>query len=113
MKELAPKPEKKKLRIAKVTFGQQTIPHYMKVGVKKISIQEELPKPMQCRICLKFEHTHKRCPNKEDLKEKRCFKCGKEGHHDDVALLLSAITAETLTMHFQESVLTTNIIRKL
>ena len=79
---------RKNLRIAKVTFGQQTIPHYMKVGVKKISIQEDFPKPMQCRICLKFEHTHKRCPNKEDLKEKRCFKCGKEGHDDDVCAVI-------------------------
>ena len=75
---------KKNLRIAKVTFGQQTIPRHMKVGVKRISIQEEFPKPMQCRICLRFEHTHKRCPNREDVNSKRCFRCGKEGHDANI-----------------------------
>ena len=79
---------RKNLRIAKVTFGQQTIPQYMKVGVKRISIQEEFPKPMQCKICLRFEHTYKRCPSKDELNSQRCFRCGKEEHDEDTCTIV-------------------------
>ena len=77
---------KRNIKIAKVTFNQQSIPKFMKVGVKRISIQEELPKPMQCKICLKFGHTSNRCINKSNPEYNRCFKCGTQKHDDDCDL---------------------------
>ena len=69
----------KKMKLARVVFAQQTVPGFMKVGNKKISIREELPTPMFCKYCLKFGHAFKRCAN--DIK--RCFKCGSVDHSQE------------------------------
>ena len=79
---------RKNLRIAKVALGQQTIPRHMKVGVKRISIQEKFPKAMQCKICLKLEHTYKRCLDKDNLNYQRCFRCGKDEHDENDCTIL-------------------------
>ena len=70
----------KNLKIAKIVFAQQTIPNSVKIGNKKIPIREEYPKPMQCRVCLKYEHTARRC---RSLATQRCFKCGSIDHTSD------------------------------
>ena len=66
------------MKLARVIFAQQTIPSFMKVGNKKISIREEFPTPVVCntKYCLKFGHTSKQCTNNI----RRCFKCGSEDH---------------------------------
>ena len=48
----------------------------MKMGNKRISIKEEIPRPMQCKVCLRFGHTKKRC--KCDYS--RCIRCGLRDH---------------------------------
>ena len=49
----------------------------MKIGNKRIPIREEYPRPMQCKNCLKYEHTAKYC---RSLGTQRCFKCGSLDH---------------------------------
>ena len=64
------------IKIARIVFGQQTIPSFMKVGNKKIQIREELPRPFHCRKCLKFGHTKKYCKDETAL----CYTCGQQYH---------------------------------
>ena len=52
-------------------FKRQTMPtYYMKVGNRKISIQES------CQDCLEFERTENKCTNNYT----RCFRCGSLDH---------------------------------
>lgn len=64
------------MKVARIVFNQQTIPTYMKMGNKRITIQEEIPRPMQCKGCLRFGHTKKRCR----CDYVRCNKCGSKEH---------------------------------
>ena len=70
---------KQKIKLARITFGQQTIPFFMKIGNKKIYMKEEIPKPFHCRKCLRFGHTKKYCKEEVAL----CYRCGQHEHTEE------------------------------
>ena len=47
------------MKLARVVFAQKTVPGFMKVGYKKISIWQGLPTPMICKYCQKYGYTFK------------------------------------------------------
>ena len=65
-------------RIAKIKFVGQDLPQKIKVLGQNREVRPYVPKPLQCRQCCKFGHTHKVCQNKEI-----CVVCGSEEHTTD------------------------------
>ena len=63
------------LNIAKIKFTGQDLPLKLKILRKNREVRPHVPKPLQCKLCCKFGHTHKKCQNKE-----KCAVCGSEDH---------------------------------
>ena len=69
------KDHKKPIRIAKIKFIGQDLPQKIKILGQNREVRPYVPKPLQCKLCCKFGHTHKVCQNKEI-----CIVCGSEEH---------------------------------
>ena len=69
------KEHKKPIRIAKIKFIGQDLPQKIKILGQNREVRPYVPKPLQCKLCCKFGHTHKVCQNKEI-----CIVCGSEEH---------------------------------
>ena len=69
------KDHKKPIRIAKIKFIGQDLPQKIKILGHNREVRPYVPKPLQCKLCCKFGHTHKVCQNKEI-----CIVCGSEEH---------------------------------
>ena len=64
-----------KLRIARIKFEGQVLPSNIKIEGQKRELLPYLPKPLQCRNCSKYGHTHSKCRNPS-----KCAFCGSEDH---------------------------------
>ncbi|XP_055613026.1 uncharacterized protein LOC129759577 [Uranotaenia lowii] len=61
----------------RVTFAGTALPHYVLIdGVLRLPVRLFVPRPMECKNCIKLGHTASHCCSK-----KRCPKCG-EVHGD-------------------------------
>ena len=69
------KDHKNPIRIAKIKFIGQDLPQKIKILGQNREVRPYVPKPLQCKLCCKFGHTHKVCQNKEI-----CIVCGSEEH---------------------------------
>ena len=63
------------IKIAKIKFTGQDLPLKIKILGQNREVRPHVPKPLQCKSCCKFGHTHKKCKNKEI-----CAVCGSEEH---------------------------------
>ena len=68
-----------KVKLAKIIFKQQSLPNFITFAGRRIKVQEQLPRPMQCRKCLLFGHTSKRCKKEEQ----RCARCNTTEHPEN------------------------------
>ena len=64
------------VKVAKLTLHQQTLPPFIRFAGSRIRVQEELPTPLHCSVCLRFGHSAKICKSTVPL----CFKCGLPDH---------------------------------
>ena len=64
-----------KLRIARIKFEGHVLPSNIKIEGQKRELLPYLPKPLQCRNCSKYGHTHSKCRNPS-----KCAFCGSEDH---------------------------------
>ena len=69
------KNHKNPIRIAKIKFIGQDLTQKIKILGQNREVRPYVPKPLQCKLCCKFGHTHKVCQNKEI-----CIVCGSEEH---------------------------------
>ena len=64
-----------KLRIARIKFEGQILPSNIKIEGQRRELLPYLPKPLQCKNCSKYGHTHSKCRNPS-----KCAFCGSEDH---------------------------------
>ena len=64
-----------KLRIARIKFEGHNLPSNIKIEGQKRELLPYIPKPLQCRNCSKYGHTHNKCKNPP-----KCAFCGSEDH---------------------------------
>ena len=64
-----------KLRIARIKFEGHILPSDIKIEGQKRELLPYLPKPLQCKNCSKYGHTHNKCRNPS-----KCAFCGSEDH---------------------------------
>ena len=64
-----------KLRIARIKFEGNILPTNIKIEGQKRELIPYVPKPLQCRNCSKYGHTHNKCRNPS-----KCAFCGSEDH---------------------------------
>ena len=84
----------RQLRIAKIKFEGQTLPKDIKIKGQRRELRPYVPKPLQCKSCSKYGHSHKKCRNEEicafcgssnhstkwNCEEPKCANCG-QNHH--------------------------------
>ena len=64
-----------KLRVARIKFKGHILPSDIKIEGQKRELLPYLPKPLQCKNCSKYGHTHTKCRNPS-----KCAFCGSEDH---------------------------------
>jgi len=64
------KPKNEHTKPLLLTFNTCTPPSRIELPGEKVKVYEYLPRPLFCRRCLEYTHTHKRCSNAQ-----RCQKC--------------------------------------
>ena len=85
----------KTIQIAKIKFESNIVPQKIIILGENREVREQMPKPMQCKVCHRFGHTAKKCRSNatcvicssEDhnsswncREERKCVNC-KENHH--------------------------------
>ena len=63
------------LNIMKIKFTGQSIPQKIKILGQNREVRPYIPKPLQCNLCCKYGHSHKKCTSKEV-----CAMCGSQEH---------------------------------
>ena len=64
-----------KLRIGRIKFEGHVLPSNIKIEGQKRELLPYVPKPLQCKNCSKYGHTHTKCRNPS-----KCAFCGTEKH---------------------------------
>lgn len=60
-----------------ITFGTNTLPEYLTVGLLRVRVRPYIPTPMRCFSCHKYGHTSKNCTTKDNPK---CYNCNQDKH---------------------------------
>lgn len=60
-----------------ITFGVNTLPEYLTVGLLRVRVRPYIPTPMRCFSCHKYGHTSKYCSTKDNPK---CYNCNNDKH---------------------------------
>ena len=67
--------EKSHIPLYVVTFFNEMLPKYIKVGYRRLTIDQYVPQPLKCIKCFQYGHHKNSCRNKT-----RCRRCGGLDH---------------------------------